>query len=536
MDQGHVVLADSSRPRKPAATRIGDVDPAARMEVTLTLRGPQLPELDTHEPAISRADFESRYGADPDDLVKVEKTLERFGLKVEGVTRAARSVRVSGTATQMEDAFRAGLGVYRDEDQGEFRGREKDVQVPAELDGVVTGVFGLDERRVARRGGGTPAASRAQTARAAALTPSDFERRYSFPAGTCKGQRVGIAEFGGTYFPDDLREFCAREHLSQAKVQTVDAGLAAPTIAEIERMPEAQREEVLNDSVEVMMDIEIVAGLCPDAEILVYFATFDEKGWMDLLGKVIAGEPAAPSVLSVSWGLAEDSSDWSRAAVKEVNRHLQAAAHLGVTVCVASGDDGSGDQVQDGRAHVNFPASSPFVLSVGGTMLEGGKEVVWWQRPGQRQGGGGATGGGVSTVFARPAWQDVHVDSLNEGSIDGRVVPDVAALAGPPYYDLVTFGKPEPNGGTSAATPLWAAMIARTLAAGKPAQGPTFLAPLLYEAVHGGEPRGRSACTDIVNGNNASSPQPGTGYEAGPGYDAVSGWGAPDGQKLLVSL
>ena len=126
-----------------------------------------------------------------------------------------------------------------------------------------------------------------------------------------------------------------------------------------------------------------------------------------------------------------------------------------------AGDDGSADEETDGRAHIDFPASSPHALAVGGTMLSGATDVVWWESPGERTGsGGGATGGGVSVVFPRPSWQDVQITSINAGSIDGRVIPDIAALAGPPLYDLIFAGQDQPNGGTSASTPLWAALIA----------------------------------------------------------------------------
>jgi kumamolisin len=532
MSQGHVVLPGSDRPRKQGAERVGDLDPDSQFEVTLTLRGPGLPELDTSRPAISRDDLESRYGANPEDIAQVQATLERFGLTVDDVSRVGRSMRVSGTAAQMEDAFRAGLGSYRSADQGVFRGREGKVHIPAELEGVVTGVFGLDQRRVARRASnpaGEPAAEQER-----GFGPSDLEEHYSFPAGGAEGQKVGIAEFGGAYYPKDLTEFCEQHGLNTPPVNTVDAGAKPLTPEEVERLPEPQRKETEEDSGEVMMDIEIVSSLCQGAEIYVYFSTFDQKGWIDLLNQVIGGQPAAPSVLSVSWGLAEDSSEWSEAAIQEVNQRLEVAAHLGITVCAASGDDGSGDQMETG-CHVNFPSSSPFVLSVGGTMLKGPSEVVWWQAPGTRRGGGGATGGGVSVVFDRPSWQTVKVDSQNPGAKDGRVVPDIAALAGSPYYDLVVLGKREPSGGTSAATPLWASLIARMLALGKPSQGQTFLAPLLYETGPAGQPRGQAGCRDITEGNNVSTP-PGTGYEAGAGYDAVSGWGVPDGQQLLVAL
>jgi kumamolisin len=534
MDQQFVELAGSGRPRKRAAERIGDVDPGASVAVTLTLRGPELPELDAGGPPLSRAELESAYGADPKDIALVSDTLEGLGLTVEATSQVGRSVRARGTAAQMEQAFSAGLGMYRSAEGHEFRGREESLRVPAQLDGIVTGVFGLDQRRVAHRGIGGLADAQGEAVRAAPLGPADLESRYSFPESSGKGQRIAIAEFGGTYFPDDLAKFCALHQLSVPSVEIVDAGLRPVEPAEIGRLAPAERKEVLEASGEVMMDIEIVAGLCPDAEILVYFAHFDERGWIDLLNEVIAAEPAA-RVLSVSWGLAEDSPEWSPAAIEEIEARLQAAAQMGITVCVASGDDGSGDQVEDGKAHVNFPASSPSVLSVGGTMLDCDSEVVWWQSPGERREQGGATGGGVSALFGRPPWQDVQVTSLNEGSIDGRVVPDITALAGPPYYDLVVLGERQASGGTSAAAPLWAALLVRMLAAGKPAQ-PVFFAPLLYQRLASGEARGQATCTDITEGDNTSSPSPGVGYRAGPGYDAASGWGAPVGRQLLSSL
>jgi kumamolisin len=542
MSEGHVELPGSKRPRKQDAERVRDLDADARFEVTVMLRGQRLPPLDTSKPAMTRNELESGYGASPEDSAQVQATLGRFGLTVGAVSRVGRSMRVTGTAAQMQDAFQAGLGVYRNDDQGEFRGRENPLQIPTELDSIVTGVFGLDQRRVALRVSGAPVAVQAATGQATGLGPSDLEQHYNFPPGRAEGQKIAIAEFGGAYFPEDLNTFCAQHGLRAPQIATVDAGVTPLTPEAVKQLPRAQQQEVLEVSGEVMMDIEIVSGLCPAAEIFVYFSSFDEKGWIDLLNQVIGGQPARPSVLSVSWGLAEDSPEWSEAALEEINKLLEAAAHLGITVCAASGDDGSGDQIEDGGFHVNFPASSPFVLSVGGTMLqEDGEgeddEVVWWQPPGRRNGGGGATGGGVSVHFDRPAWQQtVPVISLSQNSIQGRVVPDIAALAGPPGYDLVTDGKREPSGGTSAATPLWASLIARMLALGKPTQGQTFLAPLLYGDSTGGQAVGEAGCTDITKGNNASEPDPGKGYEAAKGFDAVSGWGVPDGQKLLASL
>jgi kumamolisin len=133
-------------------------------------------------------------------------------------------------------------------------------------------------------------------------------------------------------------------------------------------------------------------------------------------------------------------------------------------------------------------------------------------------------------VFGRPTWQTVKVKSLNAGSIDGRVIPDVAALAGPPFYELVLLGQSAPNGGTSASAPLWAALIARSAQA-QATKKPVFLAPLLYQNGASGQTVGQAVCRDIVSGDNRS-PQPGPGYAAGAGFDAVTGWGVPAGSPL----
>src|SRR5262249_421646 len=141
-----------------------------------------------------------------------------------------------------------------------------------------------------------------------------------------------------------------------------------------------------------------------------------------------------PGVVSISWGFAEDADIWTASAMKQVNQSLLEAAHLGITVCVASGDDGSSDAISDGHAHVDFPGSSPYVLSVGGTTIPSKTgnhpDIVWKEGDGLRSDNGGSTGGGVSAEFAKPTWQSgIDIPSVNPGSIVGRIVPDVAANA-----------------------------------------------------------------------------------------------------------
>jgi kumamolisin len=479
-------------------------------------------------------EFETAYSASSDDAGKVAQVLKRLGLKIEKISLPTRSMTVSGTVAQMEAAFHPNLGIYETADKVEFRDRQSDYNIPAELQGIVTAVLGFGERRVARRKSGRAKGMQTLTA----FAPADLERHYDFPPGQADGQKIAIAEFGGGYFANDLLVYCAKHGRPVPNVIAVSVNKPAFTLDQIQQLPPDQRKDELDASVEVMMDVEIIAGLCAKADIHVYFATFDQKGWVDLLNQVILDHPV---VLSVSWGLAEDSSGWSKAARDAINERLNAAAVLGITVCVASGDDGSGDEENDGKAHVDFPSSSPFVLSVGGTMLTakstGAIEEVWWESPGRRtRRGGGSTGGGVSVFFDRPSWQGVNVVSLNGSSIDGRVIPDVAALAGDPGYDVIVFSEDAPNGGTSASAPLWTALIARVNALLPTTKRQRFLTPLLYQPGVNGQLLGPMVCKDITAGSNASHPQPGVGYKARKGFDAVAGWGTPLGTALLAGL
>ncbi|HVP55093.1 MAG TPA: S53 family peptidase [Candidatus Eisenbacteria bacterium] len=531
----HVILPGSKRAKNPLATEVGSVDPNEKISLTINLAGPKLPSADDYVgQTLTPAELAKQYGANKEDANKVAASLKKYGFKIDKVSLETRSMQITGTAKQIQAAFKPNMVMMKSARDGEYRGRQGTIQIPIALKGIVTGVFGLDERRMARR----KSAAAAKASALAPLGPGDLEQRYNFPSGDASGQSIGIAEFGGGYFVEDLTAYCNKFQRPVPNVTAVAVDAPAYTLQQVMALPKQQRDDVLGDSMEVMMDVQVIAGLCSGANISVYFSTFDEQGWVDLLNQVITDRPVA---LSVSWGLAEDDPNWSAGAIDAINDRLNAARLLGITTCVSSGDDGSGDQIDDGKAHVDFPGCSPYAMGVGGTMLKksGSKvsEVTWWESPGRRTNtGGGATGGGVSGKFPRPAWQNVKVKSLNSGSIDGRVMPDVAALSGPPLYDLIFLGKDAPNGGTSASAPLWAALIARVNVNLPASKQQRFLASLLYQNNSGGQPVGKSASRDITSGNNASHPQPGVGYKAGNGFDAVTGWGVPDGVKLQTAL
>ncbi|MCU1605046.1 MAG: Kumamolisin, partial [Modestobacter sp.] len=205
------------------------------------------------------------------------------------------------------------------------------------------------------------------------------------------------------------------------------------------------------------------------------------------------------------------------------------AAALGVTVCSASGDDGSTDSATDGQAHVDFPASSPHALACGGTTLHADpgtgvvrSETVWFHGPGQ-----GGSGGGVSAVFAVPDWQTgVGVPGDADTGRPGRGVPDVSANADPSSgYQIRVNGADKVVGGTSAVSPLWSALTCRL--AQSLGRRPGLLQPLLYAGLSPGKvPAG---FRDVTSGSNGA-------YNAGPGWDPCTGLGVPDGEALLARL
>jgi kumamolisin len=202
---------------------------------------------------------------------------------------------------------------------------------------------------------------------------------------------------------------------------------------------------------------------------------------------------------------------------------FQSAAAMGVTVCVAAGDNGSTDGVTDGLNHVDFPASSPHALACGGTRLVASgssikSETVWNELANSE----GATGGGISDFFPLPSWQDaagVPV-SANPNHNTGRGVPDVAGDADPSTgYDTLVDGQSGVIGGTSAVAPLWAALIALTNQSRNKSVG--FINALLYQNT--------KDFHEITSGNNGA-------YSAGSGWNACTGLGSPIGADVAATL
>ncbi|MDA8347396.1 MAG: S53 family peptidase [Pseudomonadota bacterium] len=518
-----VALPGSRREPLPGARALRPAAAEERLEVTVMLRpgGAELWQVRLEKLArgarpapLTREAFAEMHGASESDLDAVGAFAAAHGLAVLVRHPARRTITLGGTVQQMNAAF--GVELWQFEHAGgTYRGLHGPVLVPTELADCVVAVLGLDNRPQARphfriRTGPKPRRSRAAAPRAAAFSAVELAALYGFPAGDGAGQCIALIELGGGYRPADLRTYfgALSVPLPAVVAVSVDQALNAPT-----GNPNSADGEV-------MLDIEVAGAIAPAATIAVYFAPNTDAGFLNALTTAVHDTVHRPSVISISWGGPEPS--WSAQALRAMDQAFQAAAALGITVCVAAGDGGATDGAAGGVYEVDFPASSPHALACGGTRVTATanaivSETVW----NDGTPAAGATGGGVSGFFALPAWQEGLQTTDVQGAtqlLPRRGVPDVAADADPRSgYQIVVDGVSAVFGGTSAVAPLWAGLIARLNAAGTQPAG--WLNPLLYAHP--------AALRDITRGNNG-------GYSAAPGWDACTGLGSPLGARIAA--
>jgi kumamolisin len=545
MYEDKVVLKDSERELVPGSRELGPAKPDETIRVTVYVRPKGAPidvdrlgaMLPGERKYLGDTEFYNRYGASQSDLQAVEKFAEAHGLQVIESRPERRSVLLSGPVSKMSAAFGVELKEYA-HSNGNYRGRTGPVRIPKELEGIVQGVFGLDNRKLGRSYlRRHPRARAAATLDSSQLQPGTFipfqlAPIYDFPQGDGTGETIGIFTFndgGGGYDTAALQEYFTANNLP------------VPQITNVVVQGPGNTPDGSDTSVEVMLDIQVSASLAPGAKFNMYFTTFTEQGWVDVISAATM-DANPPSVISISYGNPEVTpTAWTKSAITQVNQSFQAASARGVTICVASGDEGSFDATSQSGAvlkgtRVDFPASSPYVLGVGGTSLVASgsqitSEVVWDDLKSQQPSAGG---GGISVDFGLPTWQQGIPFLVNppKPHSPGRGVPDVCANADPNTgYNIIvdvfnnqgqkTGTQIIPVGGTSASTPLWAALIARlNQNLGTPLG---YFNPLLYGKLNQG------VLNDIVEGTNGA-------YQAGPGWDACTGFGSPNGAQLLKAL
>lgn len=454
---------------------------------------------------VSRDEFDEKYAASAADFSKLRRFAHQYSLSVdEGASSLARRTLVlRGTAQNLEKAFGVELHDYQRAEH-RFHGFVGTVSLPQAHSEVVEAVLGLDARPVAKPH--IRFLSKTKQAAATSYSPVEVAALYSFPTGVNgAGQTIGIIELGGGYNESDISTYFSGLNLTPPDVisVSVDGGANSPT------NPNSADGEVA-------LDIEVAGGIAPGAKIAVYFTPNTDQGFIDAITTAVHDTVNNPSVISISWGGPESS--WPQSSLTSLDDACQSAGALGITITVASGDNGSSDGGSGNN--VDFPASSPHVLGCGGAELEGrgtqiSSEVVW-----NDGSNGGATGGGVSNDFALPDWQANAGVPAPKTLTGGRGVPDVAGDASPETgYNIFVDGSQEVVGGTSAVAPLWAGLIALVNQQRGTPVG--FVNPKLYAAP--------KAFHDITSGNNGA-------FSAGPGWDACTGLGSPIGTAVATAL
>ena len=559
-------LPGSDRESLPGAKVVGKVDPDQRIEITVQVRrkpGADLAKVvdDLASQKLgerkyeSREDFASKFGAEPKDIAQIDAFAHEHGLTVVEASLPRRTVKLSGRIADMSKAFGVKLQRYK-AGSISYRGRTGSITIPSKLNGIIERVLGLDDRPTVKTHyrrlseAGAKGASRGTSGGkkgkgkgpAASAQPTSFTTQqladiYNFPTGlTGTGQTIALIELndvdssgnptGAGYATSDLETYFEDLKISPMPTVTavgVDGGANVPG------------KDADADG-EVTLDIEVAGAIAPGANIAVYFGTNTDDGFVQVVSAAVHDDVRKPSIVSISWGQAEETA--TTQLLQGLDQILQEAAAMGVTVCVAAGDDGSADELQqnwDGKTHVDFPASNQYSLACGGTTLDSSStvgspvETVW-----NRGAKGGATGGGVSNFFPKPSYQantNVPVPANKNG---GRGVPDVAADADPyTGYTVVIGGQEQGIGGTSAVAPLYAGLIARINQSLTSNGGSTvgFINPLLYAQTI---PAG--VFHDVTQGNNDIYNDLNGEFEAGPGWDPCTGLGSVDGTKLLAAL
>jgi subtilase family serine protease len=346
-------------------------------------------------------------------------------------------------------------------------------------------------------------------------TPSELQKAYSYSSSssaTGSGETIAIIDaYGSPTISSDLACFDKM------------FGLPSPTLTVVHPFGTISGSNS-GWALETALDVEWAHAMAPAASILLIETPSASLTYLinDAIPYAVSN---GASVISMSWGAAENSASCSTWTGE--TSVFEKAASAGAILLAASGDDGGKDGTSS--ATVNYPAADPYVVGVGGTTLSVtsagaySSETVWNDRA-------GASGGGVSACFSEPSYQSSASIKVTKSSgaatPKGRAVPDISYDADPYtgvwVYDTTGYSGWVQVGGTSAASPQWAAIFADALSYGDSVTGGTVHG-LLYGLL------GSSSVHDVTSGNNGV-------YDASSGYDACTGVGTPAESAVLAAL
>lgn len=485
--------------------RMGSLAQTARLDLAIGLPLRNADELDrfiqqvsdpqspNYRHYLSSEAFTEKFGPSQEDYDKLTAFLQANGLTVSGTHANRMILDVSGLVSAIEKTLHVNMGLYVHAARGQFIAPDHDPWLDVDVE--VLNITGLDTFVVPKPMSvkTTPMTSTGPfvsgSGPAGLFLGNDFRAAYA-PGVTLTGagETIGLFEVDG-FFASDMTANFKQAGLPPVPVETVlmNGFDGSPGVANLE----------------VILDIMMAAYMAPGAQIIVY----EGFNWNDILNRMATDNTAKQ--LSCSWLFS------TNATTEQIFKQMIAQ---GQSFLQASGDRGAY------LSGIDAPADNPNVTVVGGTALSttgpGGEwlsESTW-----------GGSGGGVSTTYAIPSYQQ----SMNMGALGGsdtmRNIPDVALTAAAQMYLIYNNGQVATVGGTSAAAPLWAGFVAlanqQAVAQGKPVAG--FLNPTLYAL--GNAPNYAAGMHDIVIGTN--------GFSATPGFDLATGWGTPNGQAMINAL
>ncbi|HEY1420080.1 MAG TPA: S53 family peptidase [Candidatus Dormibacteraeota bacterium] len=508
---GAAIPAAPSPPPSLAAAILGSAnlgpagaDTTVYLSFGLRVRQPgTLAALIASGRTLTPAEYANEFGPDRAAVDQAIRRLQAGGLRVSwqpgsGVIGADGSAPAAGSFLQV------GFERYRLRDGRTFYATMDQPQLPALIAAVASSVSGLDDYRQARSFAVPPGG----------MAPNDIIDFYNLKPlrdagldGT--GQTIVLPEIDDLPNLTDLNKFAAMYRLPPYD-----------SLLTIKRDPSWGTPE--KPQGETVLDLEILHEIAPGAKLVIYLSAPDfghgdrafDQMVTDHLGSIIseslgACEPDTPSGHRNNYATIEDR-----------------AVALGMSHFVATGDNGAYTCGQDVNPAGSFPSTLPTVTAVGGTSLFDSKQGTYfketaWGSPLDQSGGGG----GASQFYPAPDFQKSETQAAGHGM---RQVPDVAADADPATGFHIIFGGQEGQaGGTSAATPLWAATVAliNQDLKKKGLHEVGFANPAIYWMGENSAKFSARPFHDVTTGNNLA-------YDAGTGWDFATGWGSMDGAAL----
>ena len=556
-------------PAVPAGARaIGWLPASDALHVTVALapkdpqvlaayaRGVSTPGSAVYRRYLTVAQFAARFAPAPSRVTALRAALRAEGLSVGGVSPSGLALSVGGSAAHVARAFATAFRRYRLRDGRVAFANTSAPAIPAVAVGLVQGLVGLDSLEVHRPAGVTRSAIAPSDGRSSGSVPSSGAGGTSSSSVQAPGEgkacgralrsggytagQIGSAyDFGGLYASGDggagqtialfeLEPYSASDLAAYERCYGNSANVSNVNVDGGSGTGSGQGEAAL--------DVEDLVGLAPQANVLVYQGPNTGQGAFDTYAAIVNQDRA--KVVSTSWGSCENPAFLS--SLQAENTLFQEAAAQGQTVLAASGDNGVQDcgAGSSSRA-VDDPASQPYVTGVGGTSLSAigppVTETAWDSNWGASSGAGG---GGVSTIWGVPSYQapfavsQTSVTCANAGNAC-REVPDVSADADiNTGYAIIYQGAWFVFGGTSAATPTWAALMALGDATSACRAHPIgFANGALYAAAHSAY---AADFNDVTSGDNSFGGV--GGFSAGPGYDMATGLGSPKGSALMSAM